>query len=121
MVSNERPNRFEKEDDATQNDEAVELSSSDAPLFCLRCGKHLTPGSGDFYLVRIEGIADPWPPSISAEDLADVEHLASEMQRLIEQSANLSEQELMDQVYRAETIFLCTPCFRTWIERPAAE
>lgn len=108
MVSNDCPHPDRPHD--IEPRPAEEPSAAfEAPLFCLRCGKHLTPGNGDFYLVRIEAVADPWPPSISAEDLADTERLASEMQRLIELSANLSEQELMDQVYRAETMLPVYP------------
>jgi hypothetical protein len=32
-----------------------------SPLLCARCGVELTPGKGDFYVVRIEAVADPTP------------------------------------------------------------
>ena len=31
----------------------------------------------------------------------------------------MTEQELMDQVYRRLTIHLCGDCYRVWIEDPA--
>ena len=34
---------------------------------------------------------------------------------------DLSEQELIDQVYRRLTIHLCEPCYRQWIENPAGK
>jgi len=34
-------------------------------LSCAKCGAELTPGKGDFYVVRIEAVADPSPPSFS--------------------------------------------------------
>ena len=40
------------------------------PLFCNRCGAILVEGSGTFYRVNIEAVADPAPPIISSEDLA---------------------------------------------------
>ncbi|MGB2820297.1 MAG: hypothetical protein WBF17_04910 [Phycisphaerae bacterium] len=89
-----------------------------ANLFCHRCGEILTPGRGDFYLVRIEAMADPTGPDISAEDLAERDP-AEEIDRLIEQMRDMSEQELMDMVYRRLTIHLCGPCYRKWIEDPA--
>ena len=33
----------------------------------------------------------------------------------------LSEQEMMDQVYRKLTISLCTACYARWIENPAGD
>ena len=78
-----------------------------------RCATELTPDKGDFYLVRIEALADPSPPRFSEEDLMH-DHRA-EIERLIEQMRNLSEQELTDQVYRRLILYLCRPCYRWWI------
>ncbi len=86
----------------------------DLPLFCARCGLTLTPGSGDFYLVRIEALADPSPPRFSDEDLRRDPRV--EIERLIERMQELSEQELADQVYRRLILHLCGPCYRRWIE-----
>ena len=92
---------------------------SDAhPLLCHRCGAELTPGRGDFYVVRIEAFADPTPPDISAEDL-EGRDLDEEMAALLEEMRSMSERELMDGVYRKLTIHLCGPCYRQWIENPA--
>jgi hypothetical protein len=85
-------------------------------LLCARCGAELTPGKGDFYVVRIEAMADPTPPSFSAEDLG--RDPRAEIERLIDQMRDLSEQELMDQVYRRLFLHLCGPCYRRWIEDP---
>ena len=63
----------------------------DSSLLCARCGAELTPGKGDFYVVRIEALADPSPPRFSEEDLKH-DHRA-EIERLIEQMRDLSEQE----------------------------
>ena len=43
--------------------------SANEPLFCDRCGATLQPGSGNFYLVKIEAVCDPTPPAFSEEDL----------------------------------------------------
>lgn len=88
----------------------------DSPLFCARCGLTLAPGSGDFYLVRIEALADPSPPRFSEEDLD--RDPRTEIERLIERMKQLSEQELADQVYRRLILHLCGPCYRRWIEDP---
>ena len=86
------------------------------PLLCHRCGEELRPGEGNFYVVRIEAFADPTPPTISSEDLQrDIE---SEIDRLIREMNNLSDQEIMDQVYRKLTIYLCNACCQEWIEDP---
>ena len=90
----------------------------DTHLFCHRCGAVLTPGAGDFYVVRIEAFCDPTPPSFSEEDLAAID-FAAEIERLIDQMRDMSEQDLLDQVYRRLTLHLCGPCYRQWIDDPA--
>ena len=94
------------------------MSETDnTPLLCHRCGQTLTPGEGNFYVVRIEAFADPTPPRITAEDLR--ENVSRQIDELIEQMRDATERELMDQVFRRLTIHLCGPCYRTWIEDPA--
>jgi len=87
-------------------------------LFCHRCGAELTPGEGNFYVVRIEAFADPTPPKISQEDLEDID-INAEIEKIIEQARGMSQAELMDQVYRKMTIYLCARCYADWIENPA--
>ena len=86
------------------------------PLFCARCATELAPGKGNFFVVRIDALADPSPPRFSEEDLKR-DHRA-EIERLFEQMRDLSERELVDQVYRRLVLYLCGPCFRRWIEDP---
>ena len=90
---------------------------AETPLLCHRCGAVLQPGRSDFYVVRIEAFADPTPPRLTEDDLAG--DVNDEIQRLIEQMKDMSEQELMDQVHRKLTIHLCGACYRVWIEDPA--
>ncbi len=88
----------------------------ESPLFCHRCAAELTPGQGDFYVVRIVACADPTPPNLSAADLE--RDTAAEIRRLIETLRGMSPQEALDQVYRALTLHLCSRCFADWIENP---
>jgi hypothetical protein len=93
------------------------MSKADQPpLLCARCGAELAPGKGNFYVVQIEALADPSPPSFSDEDLQHDPR--AEIERLIEQMRNSSERELLDQVYRRLVLYLCGPCYRQWIEDP---
>ncbi|MGA2258890.1 MAG: hypothetical protein ABSG53_29835 [Thermoguttaceae bacterium] len=92
--------------------------SDETPLLCARCGTELTPGTGNFYVVRIEALADPSPPRLSEEDL-EHDHRA-EIERLIKGMRDLSERELVDQVYRRLILYLCGPCYRQWIEDPVS-
>jgi len=86
-------------------------------LFCHRCGAVLTPGEGNFYVVRIEAFADPTPPEITfGEDAPDI---GEEIDRLIEEMHGMTEQELLDQVHRRLTLHLCGPCYARWIDNPA--
>ena len=60
-------------------------------LLCARCGIELKPGTGNFYVVRIEALADPTPPSFSEEDMKL--NPRAEIERLIEQMRKSSEQD----------------------------
>jgi hypothetical protein len=84
------------------------------PLFCDRCSAQLTPGSGDFFVVSIEAVCDPSPPSDECPPEANREKI----QGLLAEMEGVSAQEAMDQVYRRLTLYLCTGCFRRWIENP---
>ena len=86
------------------------------PIFCARCAAELHPGRGDFYRVNIDAVADPSPPEITAEDL-ERDH-RKEIEKLLAQLADVSQQEALDQVARRLTLFLCGPCYRVWIENP---
>jgi hypothetical protein len=66
--------------------------------------------------VTIEAVADPTPPTITAEDLAR-DHRA-EIERLLAGLAGLSEEEALAQLYRRLTFSLCGPCYRAWIDYP---
>jgi hypothetical protein len=90
--------------------------NDDLPLCCHRCAAELKPGEGNFYLVSIEAMADPTPPSFSEEDLR--RDFKAEIRLLLHQMRDLSEREAMDQVYRRLIIYLCNPCYRQWIENP---
>ena len=97
-------------------DTMPEAGSDQLDLLCHRCGVGLTRGEGSFYVVRIEAFADPTPPLVSTDEpLADI---AADFERLIEQMRDMSEQELMDQVYRKLVVLLCLPCYQDWIENP---
>lgn len=89
---------------------------NESPLFCDRCAAELEPGRGQFYLIKIEAIADPTPPTITKEDLR--RDIAGEIDRLMDAMRDISSQEAMDQVYRKLTLFLCNACYRQWIENP---
>jgi hypothetical protein len=97
---------------ATQPDHTEESS----PLFCARCAAELQPGAGDFYRIHIEAVADPSPPILPSELSAP--DLRQEIDELLARMEGLSEREAMDQVYRRLTLYLCTPCYRQWIENP---
>jgi hypothetical protein len=91
-------------------------SADQPPVFCAHCAAILQPGSGNFYVVDIQAIADPTPPIISAEELAG--DVREQIRHLLAQLEHLSEQEALDQVYRRLTLYLCVPCYRRWIEDP---
>jgi hypothetical protein len=91
-------------------------SPEQSPLFCDRCSTVLTPGRGSFYVVKVEAVADPTPPAFTEAQLG--RDVAQEIDRLIARMRDLTAQEAMDQVYRRLVLYLCTPCYRSWIENP---
>lgn len=85
-------------------------------LLCARCTRELRPGTGDFFQVMIEAIADPSPPLLDENKSAA--QLRHEIEALLRQLEGVSAQEAMDQIHRKLTIHLCNGCFRRWIENP---
>ena len=85
-------------------------------FYCDRCAAALRPGSGDFYRVTIEAVADPSPPNESGAEGPG--ELRRRIEQLLQQMQGLSAQEAMDQVYRRVTLYLCIRCYRPWIENP---
>ncbi len=91
--------------------------STDSPLLCTRCLKTLEPGRGEFYVVTIDAVCDPTPPTITAEDVG--RDLRQDWREIVAALQDVSPQEAMDQVYRRVVIHLCNACFGVWIENPA--
>jgi hypothetical protein len=92
------------------------MEPSSAPTVCHRCGAERESGGPVFYVVKIEAFAAPDEPEITIDDLD--RDFDEELRRILEQSKDLSERELMDQVYRRMVIHLCPRCYRIWIEDP---
>ncbi len=82
---------------------------------CARCSKPLAPGRGDFYLVRIDAVADPSAPEMEP---LDEEEIARRIDALLKQLAGISHEEAMKQVVDHKTIYLCGTCYAIWIEDP---
>ncbi|MDP6447229.1 MAG: hypothetical protein QGG36_17885 [Pirellulaceae bacterium] len=95
----------------------TESNDDFAPLLCAKCLRDLTPGAGDFYVVSIEAVADPTPPTIDEQPHG--RDLKTEINNLIRDLHDVSAREAMDQVRRGVTIHLCRNCYGSWIENPA--
>src|SRR5262245_54606811 len=85
-------------------------------ILCARCLVELIPGSGDFFRVYIEAVADPSGPT--AEEDVPPGELRERIETLLEELGQVSEREAMEQVVRRLTLHLCGACFRSWIEDP---
>lgn len=92
------------------------MPDSTLPVLCHKCGVTLTPGKGNFYVVRIEAVADPSPPHFTDADLQ--KDLDAEFATILAQLRDVGERELLDQVYRRVTVHLCGRCYPRWIEDP---
>ncbi|GAC1468173.1 MAG: hypothetical protein NVSMB9_10550 [Isosphaeraceae bacterium] len=93
-----------------------ENRESSPPLLCSRCGISLRLGQGQCYLVEILAVADPAPPVFTKDDLSD--DPTSEIQRLLQRLAQMTEQQIADQVYQRKLLCLCNGCYFRWIENP---
>ena len=91
-------------------------TAATAPLFCARCSAELHPGSGEFFQITIEAVADPSPPVLSGEE--SPRELRAKIGQLLDGLGQLSEREAMDQVHRRLVIHLCPRCYADWIENP---
>lgn len=87
-------------------------------LICARCQAILVPGTGALWEVRIDAVADPWPPDFTQEDLQS-DRPQKEWRELVERMKELSPREAMEQVHRQTVIHLCNRCFDHWYENPA--
>ncbi len=94
----------------------IVIAMPDPQLLCHRCGAILTTGEGSFFVIKLEAFADPSPPNFTGLSERD---LLREIDDLIDDINEMSEQELMDEVYRKMTILLCRPCYLQWIQAPA--
>ena len=94
----------------------ADMTTNHRELSCQRCSAPIVRGRGECYVVKIHAVADPTPPVITEEELAA--DVRSEIQTLLNQLRGLSEQALIDQVYRRELFYLCGPCYRHWIKDP---
>jgi hypothetical protein len=86
-----------------------------APLRCACCAVPLRPGSGNFYRINIEAVADPSPPDLPDLEPADIR---AQIEQALAQLENATEQEALAQVIRRLTFHLCGLCYRRWIEDP---
>lgn len=84
--------------------------------FCDRCGKPIFKGETRYVVnMKIYAAADQ-PLEITVDDLFQ-NHLA-EIERIIEETASMSEEELMRDVYVEYKFDLCRQCQRTLIYHP---
>ncbi|MBP7830525.1 MAG: hypothetical protein KA248_11460 [Kiritimatiellae bacterium] len=82
---------------------------------CDRCGQPLEPKALR-YIARIQVYAAYDPLEITFEDLT--RDYTSEMRRIMEECRDLTEEELMRDVYVDFTFDLCPACQKKYIQNP---
>ncbi len=85
---------------------------------CDRCGKPLEQNEVR-YLLKIEVYAAPTPLEITAADL--LENHRPEIDRLLEQCEQMTEQELMRDVYVQMHFDLCRACQKAYLSNPLSQ
>jgi len=68
------------------------------------------------YIAKIQVYAAPDPPEISEKDLHR-DHTA-DIERLLKQCENLTEDQLMEDVYVSFEFDLCSACQKSYIQNP---
>ena len=76
-------------------------------ILCDRCGRAVPREA--HYRVRIEVAADPSPPTITGEDLAETDFEWT-LSQLLEEMRDATAQELEDAVARSFEFRLCRAC-----------
>ena len=84
-------------------------------VVCDMCGTVVAPHA--HYLVKIEVYADPSVPSMSIEELQEID-FDQKFSDLIEQMKHLSADDLQDQVHRKFEYRICPACQRKFIANP---
>jgi hypothetical protein len=82
---------------------------------CDRCGRPIE-SEDTRYIARIQVLAAADPLEISAEELQ--EDAGDEMDRLLKQCAEMTEEELMQDVFVEFRFDLCRRCQRAYIANP---
>ncbi|MCL5097234.1 MAG: hypothetical protein M1608_06865 [Candidatus Omnitrophica bacterium] len=85
---------------------------------CDRCGRPIEPNQLR-YVAKIQVFAAYDPLSITFEDLARDHTL--EIQCLLEQCDELTEEELMREVYVERQFDLCPPCQKAFLADPLSK
>jgi len=91
------------------------MGNSEVTRLCDRCGRSLE-GVSLRYVARIQVYAAYDPLEITFEDLTR-DH-SKEIQQILEQCQDLTEEELMSDVYTEFHFDLCRPCQRSYLQNP---
>lgn len=90
--------------------------SNDDSLLCARCSRELEPGRGDFFEVRIQAVADPYPPILEERD---PKVLRRDIKQTLRGLSEVTSREAAEEVAVQRVLHLCNRCFKQWIEAPA--
>jgi hypothetical protein len=85
-------------------------------LTCDRCGKNLLVDEEVRYVARIEVLAAYDPLELTKEDLE--RDREDEIRRLVDKLSQMTEDEVLDSVYRRFVFDLCPPCHRAYLQDP---
>ncbi|NOZ19667.1 MAG: hypothetical protein GXP25_01120 [Planctomycetes bacterium] len=83
---------------------------------CDMCGKGLLVDEEVRYIVKIEVYAAYDPMELTEEDLEE-DHL-NDIEKIYQQTENMSEEELQDDVYKCFRFDLCMTCQKQYLHDP---
>ena len=93
-----------------------DISELERSLVCSMCGKTLLLDEDVYYIARVQVFAAANAMEISADDLR--RDWRRELERLAQEAAKMSAEELESQVYKELTFYLCPPCRAEYLKNP---
>lgn len=83
---------------------------------CDRCLKEVSEGTGSFYEVRAQIVADPTPPTLDPK--LETSEILRRYQETLAELEHTHPGDALDGVVRSRVWTLCNPCLEIWLDDP---
>lgn len=83
---------------------------------CDRCLKEVSEGTGSFYEIRAQIVADPTPPTL--DPTLDPSEILRRYEETLAELEQANPRDALDGVVRWRVWTLCNPCLEIWLDDP---